>query len=357
MRPIFISLFTTAILLEVACHSQVPESGNSAKVDQADATLLESARDHLGTNDLLELRETALTQDTLLTEAIGQMEGLREILDNRRRSFVHLGTALNEIHVPQHRCSILARLLGRTEATNNIEIDYSAVRDGQTGTSDYDLAVAVLSIDNWLINARTILDMPREARVRVWNLDCVGQQSIPQSAYISNTVTETFYSLERDGRILRVLGNVEEGFSTRLENALAAAPSVRVVALGSAGGSVGEALAAGLNIRRRGLDTVLWNECLSACTLVFLGGVERQIWSPYPRLGFHRVSGTNGAAVALDEPVYGRIAEYAEMLGVDSGLVLDAMFAAGPLEMNYPDAEYLCSASIITWMQRVAVDC
>ncbi len=51
--------------------------------------------------------------------------------------------------------------------------------------------------------------------------------------------------------------------------------------LGSGGGYIDEAMKAGAYIRRKGLDTTLYNNCDSACPLVVMAGVERLNWSPY----------------------------------------------------------------------------
>lgn len=236
------------------------------------------------------------SEEASWASAIASVEKLREGFERRRRGeWVHMGTALNELHVNEHSCSILGRMLGKVRYIKHLEVDYSdealaGFNDNQPGVSDDDLAVAMISLDNWISNAQRLVNASPDERIREWNLDCVGQFDIPASASLRESNVETFFTLNNDGEVLRVFGDVEEGFAARLDAALNRHPTVKVVALGSAGGSVYEAIRAGQNIRSRRLSTVLWNECLSACTLVFLGGVERQIWSPYPRLGFHRVS-------------------------------------------------------------------
>ncbi len=302
------------------------------------------------------------SEEASWASAIASVEKLREGFERRRRGeWVHMGTALNELHVKEHSCSILGRMLGKERQIKHLEIDYSdtalaGFHDNRPEVSDDDLAVAMISLDNWLVNAQRLVAARPDERVREWNLDCVGQFDIPTSAYIQETNADAFFTLNNEGAVLRVLGDVEEGFAARLDAALNRHPTVKVVALGSAGGSVYEAIRAGQNIRGRRLSTVLWNECLSACTLVFLGGVERQIWSPYPRLGFHRVS-LNGRASDLNDAVYSDIATYARIMGANPHAVHHAMAQAMPWDMNYPDGEYLCNASIITWMQRAYTDC
>ncbi|WP_417679911.1 hypothetical protein [Roseibium sp.] len=156
-----------------------------------------------------------------------------------------------------------------------------------------------------------------------------------------------------DGRTLTILGDVTPGYDDRMVAALNAYPSVREVALGSDGGSVQDALNAGLEIRKRKLDTVLFGDCFSACPLVFLGGVKRIVWSPYPKLGFHQVSERSGKAIALDDPLYDLIASYIHAMGADPTILLGYMFAAGPEQIFVPEILNYCEGGLVTWGQRV----
>jgi len=279
-------------------------------------------------------------------EAIASVEQFRAEVESRLGRWENPGTSMNEVDVPQHRCSILGRTLEKSEVIKDIEVDYSNI-----GTSDYDISIALTSLDNWLSVARYLVGYAKDYKVKMWNLNCVGQMGIPTSAYIASEGPATFYEVENDGAVLRVLGDVERGFSDKLQAALLNNPSVKYVGLGSGGGYVHEAIKAGLIIRKYRLDTVLWDDCYSACTLVFLGGVERTIWSPYPRLGFHKVS-IGGNAVDLYDESYNLIGEYTRAMGVDVQAVLKAMIKAEPSGMNYPDHEYLCNGRITTWIQR-----
>jgi len=58
-------------------------------------------------------------------------------------------------------------------------------------------------------------------------------------------------------------------------------------------------------------QTTLFADGCSACPLIFLGGVECTIWSPYPRLGFHQVSGGSERGMAMSVRSFG-----SRMLGV-----------------------------------------
>jgi hypothetical protein len=86
--------------------------------------------------------------------------------------------------------------------------------------------------------------------------------------------------------------------------------------------------------------------------LIFLGGVERQIWSPYPSLGFHQAS-IEGKAVDVDSEVYQLIHRYSVDMNVDPNFVLLAMMKATPREMFEPELAALCEANVATWVQRL----
>ena len=260
-----------------------------------------------------------------------------------------LGTAFNELHVREHSCSILGRMLGKAdaiaEAERSTEFDLEQEDEHETG-------LAAHSLDNWVHNARRLKELSEERRIEEWNLDCVGRHGIPEDEFVARSGTETFFDLQQEGRVLRILGDVNEGFASRISNALAQNPSVTTVALGSAGGRVMEAIEAGLLIRQLGLETTLWNECYSACTLVFLGGVERKIWSPYPSLHFHQVS-SEGKAVALDHSIYTLVFDYSTVMGANSVAVLEYMQSSPPQSFFAPPMIDLCSSNISTWVQRL----
>lgn len=265
----------------------------------------------------------------------------------REEGFVgHLGTGLNELHVAEHQCAILGRMLGQTEAIRELETSTEIDTDA---ADPHTIALAAHSLGNWAFVARRLLDTDRERRIEIWNLDCAGQMGIPVQAAIAREGPATFYEVEGD--ILHVLGAIEEGFADRIVEALDSEPGIEIVALGSGGGLVREAIEAGLVIRRRGLSTTLWNDCYSACPLVFLGGVDRTIWSPYPDLAFHEAS-LDDAVVTGDAPVYATIASYAEAMGADGVTVVDFMRRADPATFYTPPLDALCRASIATWIQR-----
>ncbi|MBM3647595.1 MAG: hypothetical protein FJX11_07380 [Alphaproteobacteria bacterium] len=96
-------------------------------------------------------------------------------------------------------------------------------------------------------------------------------------------------SVGRDGRTLFVEGSYGMGSEAAVRAALERNPDIRTVVLAGPGGraSVGFDLFRLFHERR--LATRVDGTCASACTIAFLGGVERSV-SPSGRLGFHRAS-------------------------------------------------------------------
>lgn len=266
----------------------------------------------------------------------------------------HIGTMYNELHINEHFCFVLGHLLRRGELVSGAEITYDT---DLTAPEPDTQAIRVdgHSMHNFVAVAENLLKKTPDERVAEWNVDCVGQYGIPKDAYIQ-AATTSFYAVMNEGKVLRILGNIEVGFADKVQAALDANPTVEVVALGSGGGVVGEAIRAGMMIRDRKLTTTLWNNCYSACPLVFFGGHNRDIWSPYPRLGFHQIYTMESGAAPVDSDVYKVIAAYLTSMGVDARYVLLNMWAAGPAEMNYVDPNVskvdFCEKGLATWVQR-----
>lgn len=265
----------------------------------------------------------------------------------------HAGTFYNEVHIPEHRCSVLGQLLGMAELVRPIEVSYEPDFDLLTDVNAQDLRVMGISLGNYAHVATRILDMPHDERVVTWNLDCSGQLGLP-TAHLEQHGQSSFYTVANDGKVLTVLGTIEKGFAQKIKDAIESNPGVVVVSLGSGGGFVYEAMEAGAFIRSRGLDTILHANCYSSCPLVFMAGVARQNWSPYPSLGFHQIYTEGGEAVPLDSEAYRDIGRYLFRMDIDARIVLSLMWSAPPQGMTTVDGfdETLCRARITTWIQR-----
>ena len=103
-----------------------------------------------------------------------------------------------------------------------------------------------------------------------------------------------------------------------------------IIVLDSPGGSIGEALLIGTEIRQRGLNVFVYGnrECGSACALLFLSGIKKYA-KPGALIGLHSgmepdgtpsVEGTNA------------MEDYLNWLGADPRLIL-AMKSTPPSEM------------------------
>lgn len=259
-----------------------------------------------------------------------------------------LGTAYNEIDVPEHSCAIISSLL---ELPQTISPESVAKDPGLKSRDSEALRVYALSLDNYAANAERLLKQSDYQRRYEWNINCVGKFGISLSASLDG-ITPEFVTVENDGNVLRILGDIESGTFEKFEKVLNANPSAKYVGLGSAGGSVADALKIGDSVRKHGLSTVLWDNCYSACTLVFLSGVERLIYSPYPKLGFHRVS-VDGAALADDHAIYTLLAEYGDQMFSNGRLLVALMQSAGVDSVYAPPINDMCETRIATWIQRV----
>ncbi len=89
------------------------------------------------------------------------------------------------------------------------------------------------------------------------------------------------------GEMLEFSGGITFGVAKEMEGFLNAMANVKTVRLNSAGGRLLEAQKMSELIKARRLSTLVEKDCLSACTVVFLGGTDRAIM-PNARLGFHQ---------------------------------------------------------------------
>ena len=250
-----------------------------------------------------------------------------------------------ELDIERHRCAILGRRLGKIDAVAELEdVDLPPLNEALSG---YDAVNIGSSLANWVREAERALDQTETEQINTWNLDCVGSW-VAADAGIRHDAPEAAF----DGGA--VYGDIDSGFFERFLAHLNANPNIDQIALGSGGGSVKDAILAGREIRRRGIETTLYGNCYSACPLVYVGGTNRTIWAEVKHdLGFHRLSLADGTALPDDHEFYGLIADYLEDMGVDSATYIGWMQSAGPESMFTPDPWTLCDAGIATWVQRI----
>ena len=92
-----------------------------------------------------------------------------------------------------------------------------------------------------------------------------------------------------DGRTLVVSGPYGVGSAEAVRHALDTHPGIRTVVLSGPGGRASVGFELFRLFQERRLATRVDGVCASACTIAFLGGVDRSV-SPGGRLGFHRAS-------------------------------------------------------------------
>jgi hypothetical protein len=148
-----------------------------------------------------------------------------------------------------------------------------------------------------------------------------------------------------DGQTLQFSGGITFGVAKEFEQFLNAMSSIRTVELNSTGGRILEAQKISDLIRSRNLATFVTKDCLSACTIVFLGGRQR-VMMPAARLGFHQpafrgmTAGDRRAAIETEQQRlqrFGLSPEFAERAN-----------SAAPNSMWYPDQDELIRERVVT---------
>ena len=152
-----------------------------------------------------------------------------------------------------------------------------------------------------------------------------------------------------NGLVLEFSGGITFGVANELNGFLNAMGGVRTVRLNSLGGRILEAQRMSDLIRARGLSTFVAQDCMSACTIVFLGGRQREIL-PSARIGFHQpafrgmTAASRAAAIATEQARLQRF-------GLSKEFAARANTAT-PTGMWYPDKDELVREKVVT---RVAL--
>jgi hypothetical protein len=148
-----------------------------------------------------------------------------------------------------------------------------------------------------------------------------------------------------NGTMLDFSGGISFGTAKEFETMLKAMDNVRTVRLNSNGGRIAEAQKISDLIRARGLSTYVTHHCVSACTIVFLGGKERYLHTT-ARLGFHQpyfrgmTANEQRLAIAREEARLQR-------LGLSNAFAERAN-AVGPSGMWFPEQSELLRERVVT---------
>ncbi len=153
------------------------------------------------------------------------------------------------------------------------------------------------------------------------------------------------FKVLRDGEELEFTGGITFGAAKEFNRFVDALGGLKLVHLNSPGGRISEAQRMGEIVKVHGLSTYVSNDCLSACTIVFLNGRDRLI-NAHSRVGFHQpyfpgmTEESKREAVALEQ-------RRLEQLGV-SPIFARKANTYSPQEMWAPDADELLSAHVAT---------
>jgi hypothetical protein len=148
-----------------------------------------------------------------------------------------------------------------------------------------------------------------------------------------------------DGSTLSVEGSYGWGGESAVRQALDHNPGIRTVVLAGPGGRVSVGFALYEMFRARKLATRVDDDCASACTVAFLGGVDRSI-SPGGRLGFHR-----GSFPGLsDSDMFESNRDFRRFLLYNAKLApqfVDRVFATPPDDIWEPTPQELLAGRVI----------
>jgi len=150
------------------------------------------------------------------------------------------------------------------------------------------------------------------------------------------------------GGALLIEGTLELGITKRLAAELTSDTGIGEVTLSSKGGNIYEARGLARLFRDNEISTRVVDECSSACTTAFIGGVTRHLKSG-ARLGFHQYRIEAGYDVLGADPKGEETKDKTLFLqaGVKPGFV-SRMHSAAPGSMWYPDEKELFDAGVIT---------
>ena len=145
--------------------------------------------------------------------------------------------------------------------------------------------------------------------------------------------------------MLEFSGGITFGVANELNGFLQAMGNVRTVKLNSMGGRILEAQRMSDLIRARGLTTFVEKDCMSACTIVFLGGKERAVM-PAARIGFHQPAFRGMTAASRRAAIATEMARL-QRFGL-SRQFAERANTATPSGMWFPDKDELVREKVVT---------
>jgi hypothetical protein len=153
------------------------------------------------------------------------------------------------------------------------------------------------------------------------------------------------FKVLNNGTMLDFSGGISFGTAKEFETMLKAMDNVRTVRLNSNGGRIAEAQKISDLVRARGLSTFVTQQCVSACTIVFLGGKQRYLLST-AKLGFHQPY-FRGMTVNDQRIVIAREEARLQQFGLSYAFAERAN-AASPSGMWFPEQSELLREYVVT---------
>ena len=150
--------------------------------------------------------------------------------------------------------------------------------------------------------------------------------------------------LTRNRKALLITGGMGVGSAASVEKVLDENPSVTTLMLNSPGGRIGEGIDIASLVRDRGLNTYVEEHCESACTFIFLAGVDRAA-TDSAQIGFHRAF-FPGMNTKLDARMTKQMLDQYRSAGLSEEF-LARVSATNAQDMWYPTHEELVSANVV----------
>lgn len=153
-------------------------------------------------------------------------------------------------------------------------------------------------------------------------------------------------TIVENGHELKLTGGIKYGLVADFERALDLTPTIRTIDLESVGGRIGVAEELYNLISKRKLDTVTNDRCLSACTYVFLAGVNRYV-GPGGSLGFHSAKFGSMSSPEINKQVLPLENKITRDIGVPASF-FKKVWAISSEKMWNPDKEELLANRVIS---------
>jgi ATP-dependent protease ClpP protease subunit len=138
---------------------------------------------------------------------------------------------------------------------------------------------------------RATLDTKKRARERIWNLP-------PEPGEVEEIIAYNGgrFLLRRAPSgdcVVALQGSLTRDSNSSFDDVIKKAAAINcskpwTLLLESPGGLVSDGIALGEQVRAQKLRTVARYGCASACSLIFLGGIERVLWGSRAAIGFHQ---------------------------------------------------------------------